>query len=66
MIKRYSVLTVVGAIICIYFFYRMYILPASHFVPMWMFVGASLGGLMAITGAFGVGLNLILQILGNK
>jgi hypothetical protein len=66
MIKRYIVMAAVGAVICVYFFYRMYAMPVSQTVPMWMVVGASIGGLLTTTGLFGVGLNLILQIVGKK
>lgn len=65
MIRRYIIAAVVGLIIAIYFFYRLYALPVNQPVPMSLVVGASIGGLVTCASLFGIGITLIFKMVGK-
>ncbi len=65
MIQRYIIATIIGLIVAIYFFYRMYMQPVTEPVPMSMVVGASIGGLVTCSGIFGIAISLIFKMMGK-
>lgn len=66
MIRRYIIISAVGLIIAIYFFHRLYIMPVNQPVPMSIVIGASIGGLMASSGVFGIAISLFFKIMGKR
>jgi hypothetical protein len=64
-IRRYIIVSAVGLIVALYFFYRLYIMPVSEAVPMWIVVGASLGGLVTSSGVFGLAITLFFRLMGK-
>jgi len=66
MIRRYLALGVTGTVICLYFFYQLYMLPAGQVAPKWIIFGASISGLMGASGMFGLLISVLFKIVGKQ
>lgn len=66
MIRRYTIASGVGFIVCVILFSKLASIPAGQTVPIWMIYGSIFGGLLLFGGLFGVAVSFFFRMWSKE